>query len=573
MSSRPFESPPPYRPDEFKPSHYAPSNNTYGGEFHSQPMFSQPAYSYYPEDEVQRFYKWSSPPGIIKIMSILILVMCIGVFACVASTLAWDMDLYGGPLGTGLGYPSYGGFGTNYGGYSGSSGFGSFGGYNGAYGLGGNYIDPRAAKGFILAMAAFGFIAGLVVFVTGTTKTKMARTRKYYLFMIIASAILLFLMFIATIVYILAVNPTAQASGSVFYNQIYMLCNQFYAPTTSGLFVNQYLYHYCVVEPQEAIAIILGFLIVAALGIIIFFAVKTRSKMNYYGKMNILWDNTKGYDEAPNVEEWVKNVTAEPEAAVQGADYPDQVASSMGYSVSDAPAHQIPNDNYTTTPGILVHHVSYCQEASIPVCLLIKKYFETTMELFCKQKALLSALPVFRVPFNQMFQICLLIPNIEDSRVPEVVAPLTKDLKQSQYVNTNSYNGSAKEPPQKRKRGRTRRANNDNYNGDYITGGESCDELEENWDREYPPVSSDQKRQAYKRDFDAGLQEYKQLQAELDEISRELSRLDKELDDYIEGSEEYKSADYKNRKAHCKMLRSKLSHIKRMVSDYDSQKL
>ncbi|XP_007443329.1 occludin isoform X3 [Python bivittatus] len=521
MSSRPFESPPPYRPDEFKPSHYAPSNNTYGGEFHSQPMFSQPAYSYYPEDEVQRFYKWSSPPGIIKIMSVLILVMCIGVFACVASTLAWDMDLYGGPLGTGLGYPSYGGFGTSYGGYSGSSGFGSFGGYNGAYGLGGNYIDPRAAKGFILAMAAFGFIAGLVVFVTGTTKTKMARTRKYYLFMIIASAILLFLMFIATIVYILAVNPTAQASGSVFYNQIYMLCNQFYAPTTSGLFVNQYLYHYCVVEPQEAIAIILGFLIVAALGIIIFFAVKTRSKMDYYGKMNILWDNTKGYDEAPNVEEWVKNVSAEPEAAAPGADYPDQVASSMGYSLSDAPAHQIPNDNYTATP------------------------------------------------------------------VPEVVAPLTKDLKQSQYVNTSSYNGSAKEPPQKRKRGRTRRANSDNYNGDYITGGESCDELEENWDREYPPVSSDQKRQAYKRDFDTGLQEYKQLQAELDEISRELSRLDKELDDYIEGSEEYKaaadeynrlkdiksSADYKNRKAHCKMLRSKLSHIKRMVSDYDSQKL
>lgn len=60
--------------------------------------------------------------------------------------------------------------------------------------------------------------------------------------------------------------------------------------------------------------------------------------------------------------------------------------------------------------------------------------------------------------------------------------------------------------------------------------------------REYPSVSSDQQRQAYKRDFDAGLQEYKRLQAELDEISKELSRLDKELDDYIEGSEEYKVA-------------------------------
>ncbi|KAM3846967.1 occludin isoform 1-T2 [Vipera latastei] len=517
MSPRPFESPPPYRPDEFIPSHHLPSNNTFGGEFHSQLMHSQPAYSYYPEDEVQRFYKWSSPPGIIKIMSILILVMSIGVFACVASTLAWDMDMYGGPLGTGLGY---GGFGTNYGGYGGSSGFGNYGSYNSAYGLGGNYIDPRAAKGFILAMSAFCFIAGLMVFVFGVTKTKMARTRKYYLSVIIASSILLFLMFIATIVYILAVNPTAQSSGTVFYNQIYMLCSQFYTPTATGLYVNQYLYHYCVVEPQEAIAIVLGFLIAAALAIIIFFAVKTRSKIGYYGKMSILWDNAKGFDESPNVEEWVKNVSAGPEAAASGTDYPDRIASSMGYSISDAPVHQIRNDNYTTSP------------------------------------------------------------------VPEVVAPLTKDLKQSQYVNTNSYNGSAKDPPRRKKRGRTRRATSDNYDADYTTGGESCDELDENWDREYPPVSSDQQRQTYKRDFDAELQEYKRLQAELDEISKELSRLDKELDDYIEGSEEYKaaadeynrlkdiksSADYKNRKAHCKMLKSKLSHIKRMVSDYDSRK-
>uniref|UniRef100_A0ACB8EQ09 Uncharacterized protein n=1 Tax=Sphaerodactylus townsendi TaxID=933632 RepID=A0ACB8EQ09_9SAUR len=108
--------------------------------------------------------------------------------------------------------------------------------------------------------------------------------------------------------------------------------------------------------------------------------------------------------------------------------------------------------------------------------------------------------------------------------------------------------------------------------------------LETSW--EYPAISSDNQRQTYKQDFDAGLQEYKRLQAELDQISKELSRLDKELDDYSEDSEEYKtaaeeynrlkeikaSADYKNRKVHCKMLKSKLSHIKRMVTDYDSRK-
>ncbi|XP_042311789.1 occludin [Sceloporus undulatus] len=521
MSSRPFESPPPYRPDEFKPSHYAPSNNTYGGEFHSQPMFSQPAYSYYPEDEVQQFYKWTSPPGIIKIMAVLIIVMCIGIFACVASTLPWDMDFYGG-LGTGMGYPGYGsyggaGFGGNYAGYSGSSGFGSYGGYGGAYGIGGNYIDPRAAKGFILAMSAFCFIAGLVVFVTSITKTSMSRTRKYYLLVIIGSAILLFLMFIATIVYILAVNPTAQASGSVFYNQIYMLCSQFYSPTTTGLYVNQYLYHYCVVEPQEAIAIVLGFLIVVAFAITIFFAVKTRNKINYYGKPNILWDNTKSYDEAPNVEEWVKKVNAEPGVPMPVTDYPDRVPSSAGYSVSDAPAHRVYSDNsYRATP------------------------------------------------------------------IPEATVP----VKQSQYGNTSIYNGSAKDQTQKGKAGKPKRTSTDNYDGDYTTGGESCDELEEDWDREYPPVSSDQQRQTYKREFDAGLQEYKRLQAELDEISKELSRLDKELDNYAEDSVEYRaaadeynrlkdikaSADYKNRKAYCKMLKSKLSHIKRMVTEYDRQK-
>ncbi|XP_072848720.2 occludin [Pogona vitticeps] len=524
MSSRPFESPPPYRPDEFKPSHYAPSNNIYGGDFHSQPMFSQPAYSYYPEDEIQHFYRWSSPPGIIKIMSILIIVMCIGIFACVASTLPWDMDFYGG-MGTGLGYSNYGGtgfggagfggagFGGNYG--YGGTGYGSYGGY----GIGGNYIDPRAAKGFILAMSAFCFIAALVVFVTSVTKANMSRTRKYYLLVIIGSAILLFLVFIATIVYILAVNPTAQASGSVFYNQIYMLCSQFYAPTNTGIFVNQYLYHYCVVEPQEAIAIVLGFLMVAALIIIIIFAVKTRSKINYYGKTNILWDQTKDLEEAPNVEEWVKNVNAEPGAPTPVGDYPDRVASVVGYSVSGTPPQRIYNDNsYRATPTL---------EPS-------------------------AALP----------------------REPE-------------YTNSSNYNGSAKEQTQKRKGGRPKRSNTDNYDGDYTTGGESCDELEEDWDREYPPVSSDQQRQMYKRDFDAGLQEYKRLQGELDEINKELSRLDKELDEYIEDSEEYKvaaeeynrlkdikaSGDYKNRKAHCKTLKSKLSHIKQMVSDYDRRKL
>lgn len=104
--------------------------------------------------------------------------------------------------------------------------------------------------------------------------------------------------------------------------------------------------------------------------------------------------------------------------------------------------------------------------------------------------------------------------------------------------------------------------------------------------REYPPITSDQQRQLYKRNFDTGLQEYKSLQAELDEVNKELSRLDKELDDYREESEEYMaaadeynrlkqvkgSADYKNKRNYCKQLKSKLSHIKKMVGDYDGRR-
>ncbi|XP_006124366.1 occludin [Pelodiscus sinensis] len=515
MSSRPFESPPPYRPDEFKPSHYVPSNITYVEDMRSQPMYSQPAYSYYPEDEVQHFYKWTSPPGIIKIMSVLIIVMCVGIFACVASTLPWDLEFYGGSsMGSGVGYPSYGGFG-------GSNSYGYGYGYGGAYGIGGNYIEPRAAKGFILAMTAFCFIAGMAIFVTSVTNSSTSRTRRYYLIVIIISAILGFLVFIASIVYVLAVNPTAQASGSVFYNQLVALCSQYYTTTNTGIFMNQYLYHYCVVEPQEAIAIVLGFLVIVAFAIIIYFSVKTRNQMNYYGKMNILWDKIKVYEEnPPNVEEWVKNVNAEP-AEVPVVDYPDGVASSMAYSVWEN-----------------VNENRVCTDTAY------------------------RAMP------------------------ESDIVPSAKNLTQSNSTANRSHDRSAKEPSQKRRTGRRKRTNSDNYDADYTTGGESCDELEEDWDREYPPITSDPQRQAYKRDFDSGLQEYKSLQAELDEVSKALTRLDKELDDYSEDSEEYKvaadqynmmkdikaSADYKNKKARCRTLKSKLSHVKKMVSDYDNRK-
>lgn len=472
-------------------------------------MASQPAYSYYAEDEIQHFYKWSSPPGIIRIMSVLIVVMCVGIFACVASTLPWDLDMTGQSMGYGLG----GGYSGGYNGYG-------FGGSQMGFGFayGGNYTDPRAAKGFILAMAAFCFICGMVIFVMTVTRTQTSTTRRFYLIVIIVSAIMGGLVFIATIVYLIGVNPVAQASGSAFYTQILSICNQFYAPVTTGVFVNQYLYHYCVVEPQEAIAIVLGFLIVVAFAIIIFFAVKTRRKINNYGKSNILWKKNKFDQEGdPNVEEWVKNVASNPEQIPAMSEYNEKVNGSVM-------EHRSVNG--------------------------LQAYSEHS----------------FRSHTNQ-----------------EAVYPVKNESGFSPMVYSSSSEAS-KNVPRKKRPGRPRRSPND-YDTDYTTGGESGEELEDDddWESEYPPITSDQQRQDYKREFDADLQEYKRLQAELEEVTKSMLQLDKELDEHPEGSQSYRgiadeynrlkdiksSSDYKTKKKHCKQLKAKLNHIKLMVSDYD----
>lgn len=474
-------------------------------------MASQPAFSYYAEDEIHHFYKWSSPPGIIRIMSVLIVVMCVGIFACVASTLPWDLDMSGQSMGYGMG----GGYSGAYQGYGfGSSQMGL------GFAYGGNYTDPRAAKGFILAMAAICFICCMVIFVMTVTRTHTSTTRRFYLLVLIASAILGGLVFIATIVYLIGVNPVAQASGSAFYTQIVSLCNQFYSPVTTGVFVNQYLYHYCVVEPQEAIAIVMGFMIVVAFAIIIFFSVKTRRKINHYGKSNILWKKNKFEQEGdPNVEEWVKNVASNPEQIPAMSEYNEKVNGSVM-------EHRSVNG--------------------------LQAYSEHS----------------FRSHVNH-----------------EEVYPVKNESGFSPNVYSSSSEAS-KNVPRKKRPGRPRRSPND-YDTDYTTGGESGEELDDDdWESEYPPITSDQQRLDYKREFDADLQEYKRLQAELEEVTKSMVQLDKELDEHPEGSQSYRgiadeynhlkdiksSSDYKNKRKHCKQLKAKLNHIKNMVSDYDRSK-
>ncbi|KAM3867778.1 occludin b [Diretmus argenteus] len=473
-------SPPPYQPG---------SNRHHGGRHKHSERVSNPAFSYYPAEEMLHFYRWSSPPGVMKIMCIIIIIMCVAVFACVASTLAWDYDMsmMGGGMGGGL-MPggvggSYGGVGGSYGGSS--YGGGSFGGGSYGSGIGGSYgrqtMDPKSGKGFIIAIAGITFIAVLIIFVLVVSRQNSARSSRFYLAAIIVSAILAFLMIIATIVYLVAVNPTAQSSGSMYYSQIRQLCAQYQNQNQAqGIFINQYLYHYCVVEPQEAIAIVLGFLVFIALIILLVFAVKTRSKIRRWDPHCILWEEVKSLrDGLPNsVGEWVKNVSGEPEALVN--DFNDHVGGSRDY--------------------------------------------------------------LERLNYNKP----LYLPG--DSDITSSTGGMKSKLK------------------------------------DYDTGIESGDELEEvDFSREFPPIVDEQERLDYKREFDRDHQEYKSLQAELDEINQTLADLDRALDRHPQGSPQFldamdeytrlknlkKSADYQVKKKQCKYLRSKLSHLKRKVSEYD----
>ncbi|CAK6956026.1 LOW QUALITY PROTEIN: occludin-like [Scomber scombrus] len=489
MSSRPNGSPPPYESDGYN----VPP--------------PQPAYSYYPDDEFQHFYRWTSPPGILKIMSVITLVLCLAIFACVASTLAWDSQ---GALG---------GFGGGYGGGGYGGGYGSFGG--GGYGagnnygyggIGGNYNDPRAGKGFIIAMATITFIFALAVFIIIVSHQSLTESRRFYLTVLIVSAILALLMLIASIVYLVAVNPMAQSSGSAYGSQIAGLCAQYQQPQPSGMFVNQYLYHYCVVEPQEAIAIVCGFLVTAALIIMLVFALKTRRKIQNYGKSNILWKKVKIIDdlEPPqDVEAWVNNVSV-PAEEVPMAAYPEKLRGSR--------SHLDDESNYDKPP------YSYTPQ-----------------------------------------------PASEEERPLHNGAP----------YSSNSEAPSSTGKPRKRRAGRPRRADGEGFDTDYNSSGDELDD--DDFFSEFPPITNEQDRNSYKREFDRDHLEYKDMQAELDAINRNLAEVDRELDELQEGSPQYldamdeysrikamkRSADYQMKKRRCKYLKGKLNHIKKMVSDYD----
>ncbi|XP_078477970.1 occludin isoform X1 [Lampetra fluviatilis] len=481
--------------------------------------------SEYPEDLGPIDFKsWRSPPGVIRILQGIALIMCAAIFACVASTLQWDLD-----TGTGVS-GGMGGYGTGYGGgsygggsYGGAYGTG-FGGYGTGYGSGGMYgiyTDPRAGKAFMMAMVLICFGVVVALFVMSSIKAKMARTRRFYLITIICCAVLAVLVLIATIVYIMAVNPTAQSTGSIYYTQIMALCSQFNMPTTTGYYWNQYLYHYCVVDPQEAIAIVCGFMLVVALLLMIFFAWKTRRQMNKYGKHNVMWDKVT----VPDVEEWVNNL--EP---VEGGEVMDMKGNGL---------MKQGDGNESRLESVLpVNGPSYSPEPS--ALALPQKYSQPSRPLSS---------------------------DSSEPRQPPKRRPRRKrNPKAQQHDGEESYYDT------------------DYTTG--AESCEELDEQDDDLERKYPPITSDSHRQEYKRDFETVMQSYKRLQTEQDDLHRQLTELDKQLDSLDSESSEYRDAAeqfnrlkdikqtqaYKDKKQHCKELKRTVTHIKQMVSDYDRAK-
>ncbi|XP_035032054.1 occludin [Hippoglossus stenolepis] len=541
-----YESPPVYSPP-FTPA----SNNGFGpaASFHGPQSdynaYPPPPGSYYVEDKPQHFYKWLSPPGIIKAMMITVIVLCVAIFACVASTLMWDMQYgYGAGMGYGGGGYGGGGYGGSYGGGYGGGSYGSgYGGYGG-YGNGqGSYISPYSAKAAMIALAAINFIGALVFFIASFSKSNMVHSRKFFLALLVTSIIMAVLQGIINIVYIVGVNPMAQGSSSMMYNPMLMMCQNLYQSGYSQMggggggfpIYNQYLYHYCFVDPQEGVAMVCGFLVVIALGVAAFFAHKTRGKIWRYGKPNIYWKEPLvggKASEGRDVEDWVNNV--EESRSVQDA--PTLLVSEKGGGLLNASANSV-----ISYPPAKVDSSSYNGDTYNN-----NEYSDRTTsrpsEVFSHGGGTSSS------------------PSEEMSSVRKPSANRGKRRRRNPELDESQYET------------------------EYTTGGETGNELdEEEWESSYPVITSDVQRHDYKREFDSDLKDYKRLCAEMDDINDQMNKLSRQLDTLDDTSAKYQVAaeeynllkdlkqtpDYRSRKKDCRRLRYKLFHIKRMVKNYD----
>lgn len=393
----------------------------------------------------------------------------------------------------------------------GGYGYGSYG--YGGYGYGYGMTNPQAASGFMMAMSILTFIAMLGIFIASVTKASGSRSRKFFLAVVVLSAILATMDLIASIVYIVGVNPRSQMGGSMYYSQMLTMCNQIYSPVSSGAgFVNQYLYHYCMVDPQEAIAIVCGFIVVILLCVISFFAQKTRSKIWRYGEPNIYWDKPfEAHQEGPNVEEWVKSVPEGP---------PDETATIIYSEKSQSPMKVLSHNSLYKPP-----REEYEERVNSP----LTSSSQTSVREAQEQS---RGRPLRR--------------GRRWRRNPE--------LDESQYETDYT---TAVESGDER--------DLDEWDSLYPPITSDSQRLE--YKREF---DSDLKR--YKKmcaEMDDINTQLQQLNKQLDGLSEGSTQYQGVADEYNRLKDIKRTPDYQTKKTETKQLRTKLFHMKRMVNDYD----
>lgn len=538
--SRRYDSPPLYSPPYSTVAHslYPPRS------MHS-PQSRYQTYSYtlpdgyYTEEKPQHFYRLFSPPGFVKTFHGATVLMCFLIFACVASTLVWDMNGFG------------------YGGVVGSTGSGP-GYYGGTYGYVGSYMTPQSAKSAMISIAAINFLVSLGFLVGSFSRSRAMRGCHFYLTVFICDIILAILQGIIDIIFVIGVNPMSQSSQSMLYNPMLMMCQNVQgSPSLSAAagasfpggypMYPQYLYHYCYMDPEEAVALILGMMVVLALSLAAYYAYKTRSKIWRHGKSNIYWDEPHlRHCESQDLQDWVNN---------GGECHSTQQASTVIVSEAAAPDLQLENSVLSNGKQTVSHgnRTTSVQNEGNYNC----NNFSADGSIHC------SAEPQYQniatVCTSSCSDVTQTVKKLTEQ--PQMMAleprPAAVDLVESQYETG------------------------------YTTGGDTGNELGRDYTEQlyrlYAEIMSDQQRRQYKREFDSDLSRYKSICAEMDDISDEMHKLSRELDTLDENSVKYqvvadeynrlkdlkRMPDYQAKKKESKELRQKLFHIKRLVKNYD----
>lgn len=176
--SRYYDSPPVYSPPYSTTSHsFYPSRSVHSPQSQYGPYTQDlPPNFYSTEARPQLFYQYFSPPGFVKIFKGATVLMCFIIFACIASTLVWDMS--------GVGYVGYSA------GDAGSAGGIGSGYYGGSYGYGSSYMTPQSAKAAMISMSAINFLVSLGILVGSFSRSRVMRGCRFYLSVFISDIIL-----------------------------------------------------------------------------------------------------------------------------------------------------------------------------------------------------------------------------------------------------------------------------------------------------------------------------------------------------------------------------------------------